>query len=91
MPDTVPITEATLRAAMRDPRYWQAGHPERGACSAWVTRGFQALHGEEAPSGGVVHVRACMRNGHLVSEHTRGNPAGSEGTGRGAELAAGGI
>jgi len=25
----VPVTEASLKRAMRDPRYWQAGHPER--------------------------------------------------------------
>ena len=39
----VMITEADRRQAMRDARYWQAGHPERAAFSAWVTDGFRAL------------------------------------------------
>jgi hypothetical protein len=29
MADFVPVTEESLRAATRDPRYWRSGHPER--------------------------------------------------------------
>lgn len=29
MADPIQITEADLRRAMREPRYWQNGHPER--------------------------------------------------------------
>ena len=37
------ITEDSLRRAMRDDRYWQVQHPERGAYAGWVTKGWQAL------------------------------------------------
>jgi len=29
MAEFIPVTEESLRAAMRDPRYWRSGHPER--------------------------------------------------------------
>jgi len=45
MPDRLPITEADLRQAMRDPRYWQAGHPERAAFNAWVAGACSVRHG----------------------------------------------
>ena len=45
MPDRLPITEADLRQAMRDPRYWQAGHPERAAFNAWVAGASSVRHG----------------------------------------------
>ncbi len=41
-------TEAQPREAMRDPRYWQAGHPVRAAHVDPVTRGFQELYGAES-------------------------------------------
>lgn len=44
--------------------------------------GFRALYGEDARSnGGVVHVRAYIRNGHTVAAHTRGAPPRGEGGG----------
>lgn len=56
----------------------ERAHPERDAWRAWVSEGFQAMYGADArPSGGVVHVRAYVRNGHAVAAHTRGAPAGS--------------
>jgi len=79
----VPATEASLKRAMRDPRSWQSGHPERSAYSAWVSDGWQAL-GKASPGGrtaeGLVFVRAYdrTRNGHAehVSAHTRSAPPG---------------
>jgi len=41
--DLVPVTEAGLKRAMADKRYWQSGHPERPAYVGWVTEGWQAL------------------------------------------------
>jgi pimeloyl-ACP methyl ester carboxylesterase len=61
---TQPPNEADLRAAIRDPRYWQAGHPGRAAHVAAVTRGFQHLYGSESAEGDggtLVHVRAHDR------------------------------
>jgi pimeloyl-ACP methyl ester carboxylesterase len=58
-------TEAALREAMRDQRYWQTGHPERQAHVASVTRGFQELYaGEGEATQRVVHVRAHQRTRH---------------------------
>jgi hypothetical protein len=70
----VMITEADLRQAMRDARYWQAGHPERAAFSAWVTDGFRALYPLDAGPRSAVWVRAYTRNGHAVAAHWRGAP-----------------
>lgn len=72
----VRITEADLRHAMRDARYWQAGHPERAAFSAWVTDGFRALHPGDAASRSSVWVKAYTRNGRAVAAHWRSAPAG---------------
>ena len=62
---TVPITEADLKRAMRDPRYWQSGHPEREDWSAWVTEGWQGLENGASTRGPggekVVRVRAYVR------------------------------
>ena len=82
MPDSLHITEADLRQAMRDPRYWQAGKPERAAFNAWVTEGWQQLYPREGrgASAGIVHVRAYSRtrDGHTeqVFAHSRSNPRG---------------
>lgn len=78
MAGTSPIDAARLRAAVADRRYWQDGHPERAAWRSWVTQGFQALYSEGGqPNGGVVQVRAYMRDGQMVAAHTRGAPAGA--------------
>ena len=49
---------------MRDPRYWQPGHPERQAFSDWVTEGWQVLTRAGEGLGGTrqVTVRAYHRN-----------------------------
>ncbi|MBW6401002.1 hypothetical protein KPL78_24295 [Roseomonas sp. HJA6] len=76
MPDRVPIDAARLRAAVADERYWNAGHPERGAWQSWVADGYQALYSNDrAGSGGVMHVRAFVRDGHAVAAHVRGAPS----------------
>lgn len=84
MSDKVPIDAARLSAAVADERYWRTSHPENGAWRAWVSDGFQALYGGEPkqgakPAGGVVHVRAYVRNGQPVAAHTRGAPPSSSG------------
>jgi hypothetical protein len=83
MSEATIITSASLREAMRDPRYWQQGHPDRTGYSAWVTQGFRALHDAETEGRDVVHVRAYMREGHQVSAYTRRN--GNEGSSDSAE------
>lgn len=45
MPAFQRLTEADLRTAMRDRRYWQSGHPERAAYGAWVGGVACALSG----------------------------------------------
>lgn len=72
MSDRVPIDDARLRAAVADERYWRPGHPERAAWQAWVGDGYRALYDSTpGPTGGVVHVRAYVRDGHMVAAHTR--------------------
>jgi hypothetical protein len=44
--DLVPVVEESLRAAMRDPRYWRSGHPEREEYNRWVTEGWRAVVNE---------------------------------------------
>ncbi|HYF07272.1 MAG TPA: colicin D domain-containing protein [Acetobacteraceae bacterium] len=75
MPEFQRLTEADLRAAMRDPRYWQTGHPERAAYAGWVGEGWQALHPPGQPVRAAVWVRAYVRDGHAVSAHWRSAPA----------------
>lgn len=80
---TVRITEEDLRSAMRDPRYWQFGHPERAAFNAWVTDGWRALvDAREGGGSAAVHVRAYqrVRNGrpehvsdYIQTRHRRGH------------------
>lgn len=75
MAESVPIDAARLRIAVADERYWNARHPERGAWRRWVADGYQALYGDESRAGGgVVHVRAYVRDGHAVAAHVRGAP-----------------
>lgn len=62
MADLVPITEDSLRSAMRDPRYWRSGDPERQAYVDWVSGGFRALYGEGSQArGGTVWVKPYTR------------------------------
>jgi len=75
MPVPVRITEADLRAAMRDPRYWRSGHPERHSFAGWVSKGWQALYANEAEPQTSVWVRAYVRDGHAVAAHWRAAPA----------------
>jgi hypothetical protein len=72
---TIRVTETDLRAAMRDRRYWQPGHPERAAFGDWVTEGWQRLHGPDAATEGgerVVQVRAHDRTRNGRREHVDG-------------------
>jgi acetyl esterase/lipase len=69
---TVRMREAELRAAMRDRRYWQPGHPERADYASWVSEGWQRLHGPDAAEDGgerVVEVRAYDRVRNGRTEH----------------------
>lgn len=83
MADTVTITEADMRRALKDDRYWRRGDPERAGYVGWVTDGFRALAGPEARNG-TVQVRAYtrMRDGReeRVAAHTRSSSSGSSST-----------
>ena len=83
MPDHVTLTEAGLRDALRDPRYWTPG-PERAAYAAWVSDGYKALYNSGEAKGGTVKVRAYgrTRDGKTehVGAHTRGAPPGGMAT-----------
>jgi hypothetical protein len=85
MADRVPVTEESLRAAMRDPRYWRPGEPEREAYAQWVTEGWDAFVRGGEGRNGVVRVRAYTRtrNGSVeqVMAHTRADPPGGEARG----------
>lgn len=77
----IPMTETRLREAMRDPRYWQQGNPERVAYNAWVTEGWRALvqTPKDQASDGVVQVQTYERRGPdgnmvQVQAHQRGAP-----------------
>ncbi|AWV24372.1 Hypothetical protein RADP37_04616 [Roseomonas mucosa] len=72
---------------MRDDRYWQVQHPERGAYAGWVTKGWQALATSPlrtAAGQSMVSVRAYerQRNGRPehVSAYTRSGRAGQGST-----------
>jgi hypothetical protein len=75
MSDRIRVTEADLRAAMRDGRCRQARHPERQARGGRGSDGFHALLGpdfgsEEGAKAGAVRVRPCSRtrDGHVERE-----------------------
>jgi pimeloyl-ACP methyl ester carboxylesterase len=95
MADRVPVTEETLRAAMRDPRYWRPGEPEREAYAQWVTEGWDAFVRGGEGSNGAVHLRAYIRtrNGTVeqVMAHTRADPPGGETRGTPGGRAAPGV
>ena len=82
MPDPIPVSAFDLRQAMRDPRYWQSGHPERREYNAWVEGAFRQLHEGESGSDGLVWVEPYTRrqDGETVevSGHFRhtGGPGG---------------
>ncbi len=85
MPDHVPIDAPRLRAAVSDERYWNAAHPERAAWRRWVAEGYQTLYSDTGrASGGTVHVRAYVRDGHAVAAHLRREPARDGAASRGA-------
>jgi hypothetical protein len=75
MPDPIPVSASDLRQAMRDPRYWQSGHPERGDYTTWVEGAFRQLHEGPANSDGLVWVNPYTRtrDGEIeeVSGHFR--------------------
>jgi hypothetical protein len=61
--DSIPLTDLDLKQAMRDPRYWEPGNPERAGFHDWVTKGWEALYpadGQE-PAGGTAWVRPYTR------------------------------
>ncbi|PZP42246.1 MAG: hypothetical protein DI601_18820 [Azospirillum brasilense] len=79
------ITEKELRAAMRDPRYTQSGHPESRAFRAWVGEGWRQLVAANETGRGdgqrsQVRVRPYQRqrNGHAeqVSGYTQSRASG---------------
>ncbi len=65
----VPMTLNDLKAAMRDDRYWQGGHPEHDAYRHWVAQGWQEFGAVGAldDEGGTVVVQVSgyqrTRNG----------------------------
>lgn len=82
----IPMTEASLRKAMADERYWKPSHPERPAYVGWVTEGWQALSQPAAKTENgqaVVFVRAYDRSRggkqHHVGAYTRSAPDHAEG------------
>lgn len=81
----IAITEQDLRAAMRDRRYWQSGHPEREAYQARVTEGWRALaaagwwdEGGKACTQVFVRAYERTRNGRRehVDAYTQCRPTG---------------
>jgi len=76
MPAFHRLTEAGLRTAMRDSRYWQPGHPERAGYGAWVAEGWRALYPERGAARAAVWVRPYVRAGHPVAGHWRAAPPG---------------
>jgi hypothetical protein len=53
MVQMVRITEQDLRAAMREPRYWQPNHAERQPFNDWVTQGWAGLNPADGPMCGM--------------------------------------
>lgn len=76
---TIDMTERDLRNAMQDPRYWQAGHPEREDYARWVGDGWRQATGSDG-STAVVQVRSYTRtrNGRTerVDSYTQTRQAG---------------
>ncbi len=90
MPDPIPLSAADLRQAMRDPRYWQPGHPEQAEYHAWVGGALRQLRAAEARpnANGLVWVDAYTRardgateavSGHFRNTGGRGTAGGDGG------------
>jgi hypothetical protein len=73
MPDPIPVSASDLRQAMRDPRYWQSGHPERGDYTKWVEGAFRQLHEGPANSDGPVWVSPYTRTRDGETEEVSGH------------------
>lgn len=73
MPDPIPVSASDLRQAMRDPRYWQSGHPERGDYTTWVEGAFRQLHEGPANSDGLVWVHPYTRTRDGETEEVSGH------------------
>lgn len=85
MTRSVPVTEASLRRAMRDARYWNNASLERPGYVQWVTEGYRALAGPTIrlpDGGGMVFVRAYTRSRDGKTEqvlaHYRADPPGGK-------------
>jgi len=81
------ITEAALRALMKDDRYWTPSHPEYRAFTGWVGDGWKSLGASRtrtASGAAVVHVAGYerTRNGTVekVREHSRSGREGEAAT-----------
>lgn len=86
MPDPIPLSASDLRNAMRDPRYWQSGHPERADYFAWVSDGWRQLEAADSQPGtdDVVWVNPYTRRRHGQTEDVSGHyrhAGGSSGEG----------
>jgi hypothetical protein len=83
MSDPIPLSASDLRQAMRDPRYWQPGHPEQGDYHAWVGDAFRQLHAAEGRPGsdGLVWVNPYTRTRHGETEAVSGHFRHSGGSG----------
>lgn len=91
MSDSVPLTASRLRQAMRDPRYWQSGHPERTDYRAWVSDGWRQLQTAESQpnSDGLIWVRPYTRTRDGETEQVSGHYRNASGS-MGADPAYGG-
>lgn len=89
MSETIPLNRADLRQAMRDPRYWQSGHPEREDYRGWVGGAWRELH-HGPGSDGLIWVKPYTRRRdgetHEVSGHFR-HSGGGDGARLTAEVA----
>ena len=80
MTHAVKVTETDLRAAMRDPLYWDSTSlnwskvSERTRFADWVGHGWKGLHSPGGAPRTSVWVRAYEREGLPVSAHWRGQP-----------------
>ena len=73
MPDLIPLSAADLRVSMRDPRYWQPGHPEQAAYHAWVSEGWRQVSAREAGGDGMVWVAPYTRHRGGEAEEASGH------------------
>ena len=84
--DSIPLTDLDLKQAMRDPRYWEPGHPERAGFHDWVTKGWEALYPSngQGQAGGTAWVRPYTRTQDgktvQVSGYQRSSAGGKSGS-----------